>query len=280
MPNIFPPMRSQSHASRRSERIPLRCISVNPNQMRSVFDPDAIDALADSIRRYGLLSPLVVRPLADGQYELIAGERRLRALKQLRAASTDAIVLHAADRDSALIALVENLQRVDLNFFEEAEGYLTVIRQYGLLQEDLARRIGKNPSTIANRLRLLKLGPAVRREILQHNLSERHARALLKLNSELLQLKAVQQIADKGLSVAKSEALIAELIAEKPAPSQPNVRLFLRSRKLFINTVMDTVKQLNNAGLNCLSRVEESSDSIHIILTLDRAAAARLEQTT
>lgn len=280
MPNIFPPIKNQTRVSRRSERIPLASISVNPNQMRSVFDPEAISTLADSIRRYGLLSPLIVRRLEDGQYELIAGERRLRALRQLRASGADAIVLHAADRDSALIALVENLQRVDLNFFEEAEGYLTVIRQYGLLQEELARRIGKDPSTVANRLRLLRLGPAVRREILQHNLTERHARALLKLNSELMQLKAVQEIADKGLSVAKSEALIAAMIVEKPAPPQPNVRLFLRSRKLFVNTVMNTVKQLNSAGLNCVSRVEENADSINIILTLDRAATPRLEQTT
>lgn len=280
MPNIFPPIKNQTRVSRRSERIPLASISVNPNQMRSVFDPEAISTLADSIRRYGLLSPLIVRRLEDGQYELIAGERRLRALRQLRASGADAIVLHAADRDSALIALVENLQRVDLNFFEEAEGYLTVIRQYGLLQEELARRIGKDPSTVANRLRLLRLGPAVRREILQHNLTERHARALLKLNSELMQLKAVQEIADKGLSVAKSEALIAAMIVEKPAPPQPNVRLFLRSRKLFVNTVMNTVKQLNSAGLNCVSRVEENADSINIILTLDRSATPRLEQTT
>lgn len=277
VPNIFPPMRTQPRASRRSERIPLQAIAVNPNQMRAVFDPEAIDSLADSIRRYGLLSPLIVRR-TDSGYELIAGERRLRALRQLNAASAEAIVITAADRDSALIALVENLQRVDLNFFEEAEGYLTVIRQYGLLQEELAKRIGRDPSTVANRLRLLKLGPAVRREILQHNLSERHARALLKLSSELMQLKAVQEIAEKGLNVAKSEALIAAMIAEKPAPPHQNIRLFLRSRKLFVNTVMETVKQLNSAGLNCVSRVEENADCIHIILTLEHASTPALEK--
>ena len=192
MPNIFPSIRSLPRSQRQLERIPLRAISANPNQMRARFDPESIDALADSIRRYGLLSPLIVRRTPEQGYELIAGERRLRALRQLGAVSADAIVLNAADRDSALIALVENLQRVDLNFFEEAEGYLTAIRQYGLMQEDLARRIGRNPSTVANRLRLLRLGPAVRREILQAGLSERHARALLKLDSELMQLKAVQ----------------------------------------------------------------------------------------
>lgn len=272
MPNIFPSIRSLPRSQRQLERIPLRAISANPNQMRARFDPESIDALADSIRRYGLLSPLIVRRTPEQGYELIAGERRLRALRQLGAVSADAIVLNAADRDSALIALVENLQRVDLNFFEEAEGYLTAIRQYGLMQEDLARRIGRNPSTVANRLRLLRLGPAVRREILKAGLSERHARALLKLDSELMQLKAVQEIAEKGLSVARSEALIADMIAEKPAPPRPNVRLLLRSRKLFVNTVMDTVKQLNSAGLHCVSRVEETPERIDIILTLDHAA--------
>lgn len=274
MPNIFPSIRNLPRAQRQLERIPLRAISANPNQMRAHFDPQAIDELADSIRRYGLLSPLIVRRTGEQGYELIAGERRLRALRQLGAVSADAIVLHAADRDSALIALVENLQRVDLNFFEEAEGYLTAIRQYGMMQEELARRIGRNPSTVANRLRLLRLGPAVRREILKTGLTERHARALLKLDSELMQLKAVQEIADKGLNVAKSEALIADMIAEKPAPPRPNIRLFLRSRKLFVNTVMDTVKQLNSAGLHCVSRVEETPERIDIILSLDHAAAA------
>lgn len=274
MPNIFPTRKPIARDPRRSERIPLQSIDLNPNQMRTVFDPQAINSLADSIRRHGLLSPLIVRPAEGGRFELIAGERRLRALRQLGAANADAIVLHATDRDSALIALVENLQRVDLNFFEEAEGCLTVIRQYGLTQEELARRIGRDPSTVANRLRLLKLGPAVRREILAASLSERHARALLKLKSELMQLKAVQEIAAKGLSVAKSEALIDAMIAEKPAPPQPNIRLLLRSRKLFINTVMDTVRQLNSAGLNCASRVEESAGTIQIILTLDHAAVS------
>ena len=274
MPNIFPSIRNLPRSQLQLERIPLRAISANPNQMRARFDPESIDALADSIRRYGLLSPLIVRRTAEQGYELIAGERRLRALRQLGAVSADAIVLNAADRDSALIALVENLQRVDLNFFEEAEGYLTAIRQYGLMQEELARRIGRNPSTVANRLRLLRLGPAVRREILQAGLSERHARALLKLDSELMQLKAVQEIAEKGLSVARSEALIADMIAEKPAPPRPNVRLLLRSRKLFVNTVMDTVKQLNSAGLHCISRVEETAERIDIILSLDHAAAS------
>lgn len=274
MPNIFPSIRNLPRSQRQLERIPLRAISANPNQMRARFDPEAIDALADSIRRYGLLSPLIVRRTQEQGYELIAGERRLRALRQLGAVSADAIVLNATDRDSALIALVENLQRVDLNFFEEAEGYLTAIRQYGLMQEELARRIGRNPSTVANRLRLLRLGPAVRREILKAGLSERHARALLKLDSELMQLKAVQEIAEKGLSVARSEALIADMIAEKPAPPRPNVRLLLRSRKLFVNTVMDTVKQLNSAGLHCVSRVEETPERIDIILSLDHASAS------
>ena len=269
MPNIF--SAKPRRAPRCCERIALQAVSVNPHQSRAVFDDDAIASLADSICRYGLLSPLIVRRTGETQYELIAGERRLRALRQLGAAHADAIILQAADADSALISLVENLQRVDLNYFEEAEGCLAAIRTFGISQEELARRIGRSPSALANRLRLLKLGPAVRRELLQHGLSERHARALLQLKSELMQLRAVQEIAEKDLNVARSEALIAAMIAEKPAPPQQNIRLMLRSRRLFINTVMDTVRQLNGAGLNCVSRVEERADSIQIILTLDRA---------
>lgn len=273
MQNIFPSKKPAARQTRRCERIPLPLIDVDPHRSRAVFDPQALSALADSIRRHGLLSPLLVRPSDGGRYELIAGERRLRALRQIGAANADALIFHTADRDSALIALVENLQRVDLNFFEEAEGCLTVLRRYGLTQEELARCIGRDPSTLANRLRLLKLGPAVRREILAHSLSERHARALLKLKSELMQLKAVQIIAEKGLSVAKSERLIDDMIAEKPAPPQPNIRLLLRSRKLFVNTVMETVRRLNSAGLNCDSRVEECAGCTRIILTLAQNAA-------
>jgi ParB-like chromosome segregation protein Spo0J len=124
----------------------------------------------------------------------------------------------------------------------------------------------------------LKLPASVRDRLRASTLTERHARALLKLKSELMQLRAVQEISDKGLNVAKSEALIDAMIAEKPASPQANIRLLLRSRRLFINTVMDTVKQLNSAGLNCFSRVEESADSVSIILTLDRASSAAAEQ--
>lgn len=264
-------IRTQPRTGRRLERIPLDQITESADAPRTQDDTVQLQALADSIRQHGLLVPLLVRPCGERQYSLIAGSRRLRALRLLNAVSADALVIQASDRNSLLMALVENLQRAELHFFDEAEAYRILIERYGMRQDALAERVGRSPSAVANRLRLLKLSPAVRKAVLESSLTERHARALLRLSDESAQLHAIQEITEKQLNVARTEALIESLLHTKQIVPGPTIRLLLRSRRLFVNTVMDTVNKLNGAGLNCVSRVEETPERIEIILSLEQA---------
>ena len=194
-------------------RVRLSDIDPNPRQPRRCFPAESIDALAESIRRYGLLSPLIVKR-AGGRFELVAGERRLRALKRLGCAACDALILPDTGQDTALLALVENLHREPLGYFEEAEAYRAWMDEHHLRQEELAERLLKSPSAVANKLRLLKLPPAVREALQRAGLSERHARALLRLTGEARQLAAARQAADDRLSVRQLEALVARMLTE------------------------------------------------------------------
>jgi ParB family chromosome partitioning protein len=158
------------------EVIPVDYIRPNPYQPRRVFSEESLNELAQSIKRYGLLQPIAVRKLSQNYYEIIAGERRWRAVCRAGFTHIKAVVQSAIDEDSAMIALIENLQRENLHFFEEAEGYMSLMKEHGLTQEELARRLGKNQSTVANKMRILKLPAAVKDQISQYKLSERHAR--------------------------------------------------------------------------------------------------------
>ena len=170
------------HAPRSIARIPIESIVPSPFQPRRSFEEQAISELAESIRQHGLLSPLLVRRIDAGRYELIAGERRLRALRSLNLSHAEAIVLSAFDGECALLALVENLQREDLHFLDEAEAFRAILDGHTLTQEQLAGSLSISPSALANRLRLLKLTDEVRAAVRSSTLTERHARALLRLN--------------------------------------------------------------------------------------------------
>ena len=185
--------------------LPLGSIRPNPAQPRRVFDPAGLQELADSIREYGILQPLTVRRRENG-YELIAGERRLRAAGMAGLTQAPCLVAAVDEEASGMLALVENLQRRDLDFIEEAEGLARLMKTWGLSQEQAARKVGKSQSAVANKLRLLRLSPSVLAELRLHGLSERHARALLKLRSEDEQLRVVGQIVQGGWTVANSAA--------------------------------------------------------------------------
>lgn len=207
---------------RRVSSIELCRIVPNPHQPRRCLDGDALQSLADSIRRFGLLTPLLVRRSGGGSYELIAGERRLRAMALLGWGYADAIVLGASDRDSALIALIENLQREELHFLDEADACRRILREQELTQEELAAALGKSPSALANLLRLLRLGRAVRACVRDGGLSERHARALLRLSAEADQLALARLAVKERLSVRQLEGQIeARLKAARPSPPKP-----------------------------------------------------------
>lgn len=247
-------------------RIPIGSISASPFQPRRVFSEISIAELAESIRQHGLLTPLLVRRIGADQYELIAGERRLRALTLLGRTYAEAIVLSAYDRDCALLALVENLQRENLHYLDEAEAYRSILNEHAITQEQLAQTLSLSPSTLANRLRLLKLGEPVRAALRSSGLSERHARALLRLSDAAQQLDLIRNCAAQHLSVKQLESRIERILRTDSA--RPHVSRVIRDNRIIINAVLDTVKELNRIGVRAESRVEEHADNLEVIVRI------------
>ena len=206
--------------SRASLFLPLSQVESCSSQPRKQFDPDALADLADSIRQHGMIQPITVRKLSSGYYQIIAGERRWRAARMAGLAQIPAVVIEADDRKAAELAMVENLQREDLNPLEEAEGYRALMDQYGMTQEETAQRVGKSRSAVANSLRLLQLAPAVRTLVEEEMLSAGHARTLLSL-PEKLQETAAATVVKNDLSVRQTELLCKKLSQEKKSAPPP-----------------------------------------------------------
>lgn len=256
--------------------LPVSAIRRNPYQPRATFDEESIAELAQSIRQVGLLQPLLVRKVSDG-YELVAGERRLRAVASLGMEKVPCIVQQEiVDETSAMMALIENLQREDLHYLEEAQCYQSLIETYRLTQEDLAQRLGKSQSSIANKLRLLKLSDEVKTAMTDARLSERHARALLRLPDDKARLDAVDKVAEKGLSVKETENMVEKTLNraydEKTdgAKPRPVILRIVRDYRLFMNTINSAVNQLREAGM--LVEVEQADrpDGVDINIRVTR----------
>ena len=231
--------------------IPIDIIAPNPYQPRKEFNGSSLEELAASIKEYGVLQPLNVRKIGDSGYELVSGERRLRASKLAGMSFVPALVIEVVEQDSAVIALIENLQREDLNFMEEAEGYHNLINDHGMTQEELAKKVGKKQSTIANKLRLLKLNSNIKKTILQNDLTERHARALLKLPDDILQEKVLQSILKKSLNVKKSEELVEKMLNEVAAASEEPKKSRIKGKmqySIYVNTLKNAYKEILKAG--------------------------------
>ena len=254
-------------------RIPLNRIHTAKDRPRRVFPEECIQRLADSIRLHGLLSPLLVRRSEGGDYLLIAGERRLRALAALNRNWADAIVLTGDACDCALIALVENLQREPLHYLDVAAACRQILDRFPITQERLAASLSVSPSALANRLRLLKLPESVRNAVREGSLSERHARALLRLKSEADQLAMAEAAARRGLSVAQLEKRIDERLSA-PAPASPRVVPLLRDSRMVVNAVLDTVRRLTRIGLPVQSRVEQGEGCVTVIVTIPAVGSA------
>ena len=199
--------------------LPIHRMEPNPTQPRRDFDEEELQSLADSIFIHGVVQPLTVREIFDGHYQIIAGERRWRAARMAGLNEVPAIIIEADDKKTMELALIENLQRQDLNPVEEAMGYRTLMDEYGLTQEDTANRVGKSRPAVANALRLLSLAPEVLEMVQKGNLSAGHARAVLSLKTDRLQLQAAQKIANLGLSVRQAE-LLCKNMAKEPTPKQ------------------------------------------------------------
>lgn len=252
--------------SSRVRYIPINTVRPNPQQPRRSFDETALRELADSIRAYGILQPLTVRD-RGGFYELVAGERRLRAARIAGLREVPCLVAEVGEEDAALLALIENLQRRDLDYMEEAAAIARLIGRYGLSQQQAADKLGKSQPAIANKLRLLRLAPPVIDCLRQYGLTERHARTLLRLTDPEQQLAAARHMGQRGLNVAQAEQYVDALTAEnRTAPPQRRPTYIIRDVRLFLNSVERGVRLMQSAGVG--AEVGRRDTEEEILLTI------------
>lgn len=254
--------------------LPTEQLRPNPSQPRKIFDSDGLQELAASIQNYGILQPLTVRR-RNGEYELVAGERRLRAAKLAGLTEVPCILLTVDEQLSSMVALVENLQRRDLDYIEEAEGLARLMRQYGLNQEQAAAKVGKSQSAVANKLRLLRHSPAVLEALRENGLSERHARALLRLPTEKERLDVLKVVIRQQMNVAKTEEYIELLLAKKRQQEEPKKgirKLIVRDVRLFINSVNHNLDLIRGAGIRAEASQEETDSEIVLTIRLPKRA--------
>lgn len=248
-------------------KIPVDKIKVNPFQPRQEFNQTEIEELAQSIQNFGLIQAITVRKAKD-EYELIAGERRMRAVKYLNKEMIPAVIKDLNDQQMAEIALIENLQRKDLNFLEEAQAYQQLLDEFDITQKELAARVSKSQSTIANKLRLLNLPLQIRKNLLDSNLSERHGRALLKVESESEQLKLIQEISKKDLNVRESEKLIKK--AKKPVSKKKNIKHISDDLRLFANSLEKRILEIKDSGIKVEFERNDDQNSIEYLIKLSK----------
>jgi|LSQX01.1.fsa_nt_gb ParB family chromosome partitioning protein len=261
----------QGISSATVREIPIDRVRANPYQPRRQFDERELKELAASIETYGLLQPVLVRPKSNSWYELIAGERRVRAVRLLGRATIPALVRELDDEDMGLLALLENLQRLDLSFWEEAEGYARLLSEFDLTQEELAQRLGKSQSTIANKLRLLRLPDSIRHNISREIFTERHARALLRLPEAETQEKVAEKIVSENLTVQATEQWIARILGEtKPKEKKARFIRVYKDIRLFINSVRRAAAELRQAGLEVTVKEWETDNSWEISIVVPK----------
>lgn len=262
----------------------------NPAQPRKTFDAGGLKELASSIRELGILQPLTVRRVKGG-FELVAGERRLRASRMAGLSEVPCIVVDVDEQKSSLVALVENLQRRDLDFFEEAEGIKRLIDLYGLSQDEASRRLGKSQPAIANKLRLLRIDTQTREVLRTHGLTERHARALLRIDNAVARREVLDLIVERGLNVAQTDAYIDELLTpnaaglipqvqtttlepesvqQSPAPRTNRTLYIVKDVRLFLNTVERAVEMMRGAGVAAGIEKEEHDEEIVVKISIPR----------
>ena len=243
--------------------LPERSIRPNPAQPRKFFHQESLNELSDSIRQHGILQPLSVRRVEEG-YELVAGERRLRAARQAGLTDIPCIIMRMDDRASGMAAMIENLQRQDLHYIEEALGLSRLITEHQMSQEQLSRLLGKSQSAVANKLRLLRHSEAVLQVLRETGLTERHARALLKLKDEMQKLSAVAEISRQNMSVARAEAYIDSLLQQREEKAiRPNVDSFL-------NNLTQSLQKIQRSGISAISERRETESQIVLTITIPK----------
>ncbi|MBR5270196.1 MAG: nucleoid occlusion protein [Anaerotignum sp.] len=256
--------------------LPIDKIRSNPYQPRKYFNRTALEELAESIKAYGVLQPITVRKMNGGYYELVAGERRLRASELAGLTTIPAILMQVSDSDSAILAFIENIQRQNLSFLEEAEGYRNMMEDYGLTQEELAEKLSKSQSSIANKLRVLKLEDSVKKLLLEHNFTERHARALLRLPDEESRLIVLTQMIAEEMNVKKTEELVeATLEFMRPRPAEKGEqkeKRYVRTRdfRIFTNTIKQSVEVIRRSGMDVDYEDQQDENGCQIVIRIRR----------
>ena len=256
--------------SARVRYIPINDIRPNPQQPRRRFDSESLQELAASIAAYGILQPITVRQ-QGAVYELVAGERRWRAARIAGLRQVPCLLARVDEEDAALLALIENLQRRDLDYMEEAAAIARLLRRYGLSQQQAAEKLGRSQSAVANKLRLLRLSPDCTRLLCAHDLSERHARALLRLADEEDRLHALQTIIRRGCNVAQSEALIEEMLKRKQtSPRLPTY--VVKDVRIFLNTIRHSLGLMQRAGVEADMQREDTEENILLTIRIPKCA--------
>lgn len=262
------------YQSGRIHMIPIERISPNPRQPRRHFPEQSLRELADSIRQHGVLQPLSVQKAEGGCYVLIAGERRLRAAGLAGLTHVPCILIRATPQDSALLALIENLQRSDLHYLEEAAAISRLITTYGMSQEETARQLGRSQPAVANKLRLLRLSPDCGELLREYELTERHARALLRLENEEDRLAALRYIGEKRLTVAAAEEYIESQLHQKQREAPQKKRLYIiKDVRLFLNSVDRGMETIRRAGVDAHCDRQESEEEITLTIQIPKRRA-------
>lgn len=255
------------------KNIPIDSIKPNPYQPRKNFNKQSLEELSQSIKTYGLIQPISVRQLCEDSYELVAGERRLRASEIAELDEIPAIIVDYKDQDSAMIALIENLQREDLNFVEEAEGYYNLIKDHGFTQQKLAEKLGKSQSTIANKLRILKLSDEIKKSLIDNKLTERHARALLKLPDDEMKEEVLHKVIKEDLTVKKTEKLIEDILndltKEEESESNQNVKGLINF-KIYLNTLKNAYNAIKETGIEAKYKEKDMGDHIEVVVQIPK----------
>lgn len=250
-------LETPSNSSEMIQEIPIEDIVPNRYQPRTIFDDEKIAELAQTIHTHGIIQPIVVREYEQGKFEIIAGERRFRAMKKLGWEKAPVIVKNYNDRETASVALIENLQREELTALEEAVAYEKLIELHNLTQEALAQRLGIGQSTVANKLRLLKLPQEVQEAILQKNITERHARSLIPLKSPELQVQLLGEIIEKQLNVKQTEERVVKMLSKSEEPRKPRRKAFSKDMRIAVNTIRQSLTMVSDNGINLDSEEEE-----------------------
>lgn len=256
--------------------IPSDSIYPNPNQPRKVFDQSELVNLAISIRMNGILQPITVREVENG-YELVSGERRLRASKLAGLLNVPCIVVEVNSLKSAVFALIENLQRQNLGYFEEAQAINKLMKDFSLSQDEAARRLGKAPSTVSNKLRLLGLPEEARNLLSENGLSERHARALLRLQEEDI-MEVLQKIIDRKLNVTQTEKLVDEYVSRGKAPKR-QTKIMFSDVKIFLNTINNALDTMQKAGIKAQFRREDKEDSYIYFIEIPKRSVYKTKES-